>query len=79
MTYISDPGDVDTLRQGDKAYNALMQEVKQQILLYKECTNKKLQKVEELVEVAMEKMNLLRQMQAEKRGKRCVNPFGWKA
>ena len=51
MPHISDPEDVDTFRHREKTYNALMEKVQQQILLYKECTNKKLQKIEELVEV----------------------------
>lgn len=72
-------GKMESVRnEEDIAFNELMQEVHQQFLCYKEKSSKRFEKLEELVDLAAQKMSILKEMKAKSREEGFVNPFVWK-
>lgn len=70
----------DTMEEeGDGASTDLMHEVHQQFLCYMEKSYKRFQKLEELVDLDVQKMSLLRSIQAKQQKEGFVTPAGWKA
>lgn len=67
------------MKEEEKSYNELMQEVQQQFLLHRESTSLKLQKIEQLMEIAVQKLCLIRNMQTRVKDEKFVNPFGRKS
>ncbi|WOH00407.1 hypothetical protein DCAR_0519766 [Daucus carota subsp. sativus] len=59
-----------------KSYNDLMHELQQQFLLHREKTSQKLQKIEQLMKEAVQKLYLFRIMQTKVKKEKFVNPFG---
>lgn len=64
--------------EGDRALNELMLEVQHQFSWCKENTSKKFQKLGELIDLAVQKMRILKMMKANKREEGLKNPCGWK-
>lgn len=67
------------MEEDNIAFNDLMHDMHQQLLLYKEKTSRKFKKLEDLIEVAEHKLSLLMSIQAEQRKEGVVNPFNQKA
>lgn len=66
------------MNEEDKAFNEAVLEVQQQVLLWKERTSHKFQKLEELIELAAQKLSILMNIEAKQQEEGFADSFGWK-
>lgn len=62
----------------DRAFNEQLQEVQHQFLWYKKKSNKRFQKLEELIELAAQKLSILMNIEAKQQEEGFADSFGWK-
>lgn len=76
MAYRSSSDSSKFPEQDDRAYNALMHEVQHKFLWHREHTSARLQKIEDMLELAVHKLSLIRQVRQESAEEGFINTFG---
>ncbi|KAK1354170.1 hypothetical protein POM88_047426 [Heracleum sosnowskyi] len=74
MAFRNTVSHAEVLHRGKRSHKELMQNLQQQMMLYKENTDRKLRKIEEKIEQATQKMKLI---QGIKKQNKLTNPFEW--